>query len=454
MKKALLFIFAILFATCICLLSACRPGESFMGSRAPNTAADTPASSSTAPATPAPSKLPAPSTDIQAVQLQALSITHTQLNPKFTPDTYAYNAAVTYDRAEVKIDFQPAVAQTVTQVTFNGKELESKTILLDYGDNDIRIDIQNGQGQSQTYSVVLHRETPADPGKMSPLEKQFVETALRLLPERNPFVLAYEEAYGVNIDSYSKTVNGKRVSGVPFRYGGNGDITGYDDNWWTASGDSKYPANGMDCAEYMHWIYYNMGYKIPGDSSSIFFAGIAGVRRYTPGIGKTHWVIPTLSATKIGDIVYNSEESTYVSGKGSHVGMFLGTARKLGITKTLAKYFPGFPMDAYLYIDTGWADESFYLHELHSIGIKGNRIFGTGVQYFPSVKGNDGKYIYKSPYRNEKTRILRWKDSVSGMTFEVTSAMEQEGRPFQHRPDMAENVRYLLNISRPIIRND
>lgn len=451
MKKALAVMLIILTGICMCFLNACTLSVPGLNSPAASCGSPVPVIH------PAQSQSPpvqSQSPETKPVLLNALSITHTQLDPTFAPTIFRYNAAVTYDRTEVKVQFQPADAASEIEWTLNGTAQASDTLKLAYGSNDIQVAVKSKQGQTTTYTITLHREKPADPETMSPLEKQFVETAMRLMPERNPFVLAYEEAHGVKIDSYSKTVNGVRISGVPFRYGGNGHITGYDDHWWTPSGDSQYPANGLDCAELMHWIYHNMGYEIPSDSSSEFFAGIAGVKRFTPGIEKNHWVIPTLAEAKIGDIVYNSKESTYVSGKGSHVGMFLGTARKLGIERTLAKYMPEFPMDAYLYVDIGWADEAFYLDELHNIGIKGNRIFGSGIQYFPSVKGNDGKYIYESPYRNKNTRVISWKDKVSGATFSVTSAMEQEGRPFQYKPDKDSTVQYLLNISRPIIRND
>jgi hypothetical protein len=49
---------------------------------------------------------------------------------------------------------------------------------------------------------------------MTPLERRFLETAFRLLPERHPFLLAYEEATGRDIDSYVAQKKGVRLSGV------------------------------------------------------------------------------------------------------------------------------------------------------------------------------------------------------------------------------------------------
>lgn len=389
-------------------------------------------------------------------QLGALSFAQAPITPAFNPDVYGYSASVTYNTATANISFALVNPSSTCKVYLNGADQgDNRTLALAYGSNAITLDVKSKQGHAATYTVTFFRETPGSSGTMSDLEKKFVETAFRLMPERSPILLAYQEAHGIKINTYSTTINGVHLSGVPFSYHCNGHVTGYDSRWWKPTKDSKYPVWGLDCAEYVHWVYHNMGYEIPRSSTGVFFAGIAGVQRYTPPVKKTHWVIPTLADAKIGDIVYNSKKNTYESGHGSHSGIFMGTARKLGIADTLAKYMPNFPMDAYLVIDIGWADGKFYYNEMRGLRIRGRvGMCGVGIQYFPSVKGNDGKYIYASPYRNRKTRVMRWRDPVSGQTFEVSSSMERQGRPFQYKPSKKSPVQYLLNISRPILRND
>ncbi len=397
--------------------------------------------------------------------LSSLNVEGGVLAPTFDPLRTEYTVSMPAGTLCVQIT---ATAQKGWSISINGKTEKdgSATIPLKGTSTAASIQVSDG-ADAKVYKITITTQKESKYGRpvdvprpadftdtMSSLEKRFVETAFRLMPERDPFVLAYEEAHGVTIDSYTKTVSKKTVSGVPFNYGGNGNIMGYDAKWWTKTKDRKYPAYGMDCAEYVHWVYHNMGYEIPRDSAAVFFAGISGVQRYTPGINKTHWVIPSLSEARIGDIVYNSKTYTYTSGKGSHCGIFMGTARRLGIAETLVKYYPGFPVDAYLYIDTGWADQKAYYGMMRSIGIKGKGLAGVGMQYFPSVKGNDGKYIYESPFRKAKTRALYWKDGTSGITYEITASMEGAGRFFQHKPGKTSTVQYILNISRPIVRND
>lgn len=393
--------------------------------------------------------------------LSSLAVEGGILTPAFDPGITEYTVTMPAGTIQANVT---ATAQEGWTISINGKTEKDGCASIPFKSAETTINIKAGDSvQTKEYKLTLkvaserkfgrYVDVPESaPGTMSALEKQFVETAFRLMPQRSPFVLAYQEAHGITIDSYIKTVNNKTVSGVPFSYDGTGHLDGYDGRWWTKTKDKHYPAFGMDCAEFAHWVYHNMGYEVPSDSAGLFFAGVTGVQRFTPEINKTHWVIPSLEEAKIGDIVYSSKNFTYTSGSGSHCGIFLGTARKLGIADTLAKYMPYFPMDAYLFIDTGWADGKAYYSMMRSIGIKGKGLAGVGIQYFPSIKGNDGNYIYESPYRNSKTRVLRWKDPVSGMTFEISAAMEREGRPFQHKPD--GTVQYILNISRPIVRND
>jgi hypothetical protein len=167
-------------------------------------------------------------------------------------------------------------------------------------------------------------------GSMSKLERKFVEQGLRLLPYDHPFVLAYEQTYGVDIKSYTATVRGVTVSGVPFQFGGDGEFIGFSDRWWSRTGDGQYPVGGLDCAEYLVWIYKQLGYEVPDSSTGLFFAGKSGVLRKLPGI-REHYVIPSFEDALIGDVAYNSENYSYRSGHGSHTEMFLGTANKLGI---------------------------------------------------------------------------------------------------------------------------
>ncbi len=203
----------------------------------------------------------------------------------------------------------------------------------------------------------------------------------------------------------------------------------------------------------MHWIYRQLGYAIPSSSSEIFLAGVEGVSRKLPGV-RTHKVIPTLSEAKIGDITYNSENFTYRSGHGNHSSMFIGTARKLGIEDTIRKYYRDFPVDAYLVVDIGWADGAYYYNMLRKIGISARTSMGgVGIQFLTSIKGNNGKYIYKSPYLSKK-KSFSWKDSKSKQTFTIAANLERNRRLMQYKAYSKSKVKYVMNLSRPIYRND
>ena len=145
-------------------------------------------------------------------------------------------------------------------------------------------------------------------------------------------------------------------------------------------------------------------------------------------------MITSLKDAKIGDIAYNSKDFTYRSGHGCHTAMFIGTARQLGIEDTIRKYYRDFPVDAYLLIDIGWADGSYYHSMLKKAGIKGRiDLGGVGIQFFTSIKGNNGKYIYKSPYLSKK-KSFSWKDSKTGYTFSIAANLERNRRLMQYKP--------------------
>jgi hypothetical protein len=375
--------------------------------------------------------------------------------PAFDPGNVSYGLNVPYHIGAVTLGLSAADPASSCIIAVNGTAQGMNTAAaLQYGNNSITIQINSAYGHQNTYTLNVYREQPNDPGSMSALEAKFVETFMRLLPERHPFVLAYEEAHGVSIDHYVKEVNGIRVSGVAFSSVGTGHVSGPDPRWWNKSGTYKYPVWGLDCAEFVHWVYHNAGYEVGTSSTELFFGGITGVQRYTPRINRTHWVIPTLQEAKIGDVVYNSKYLTYRAGHGSHSMMFIGTARELGIADVIQKYMPGFPVDAYLVADCGWSDGAYYKKMYRSLRIRGRTsTCGVGVQFFTSIKNNDGTYMYVSPYRNKKTRAFYWTDPATKYTFCVHASMEKQGRPFQHKAGK-DKVQYLLNISRPILRND
>ncbi len=294
---------------------------------------------------------------------------------------------------------------------------------------------------------VLLPATALAAGEMSPLEQQIVEMGFRLLPYDHPFVLAYQEAHKVKIKSYRGVVGGVEVSGVPFEFGGSHQGSGFKETWWNPSGVYTYPVEGMDCASYIHWIYSQLGYEVPNTSSSMFLGGKAGVERTLPGV-RTHLVIPSFEEAMIGDIAYNSESYGYKSGHGSHVQLYLGTARKLGIEETILKYYREFPVDAHLVLDCGWSDGAYYYLMMKSLGIDHarNSMAGVGVQFFTSIKSGS-EYIYKSP-----TKVYKWTHDKTVHTFRVESRLEVGNRLLQHNPK--DKIEYPMNLSRPIYRTD
>lgn len=392
--------------------------------------------------------------NIKNVRLSTLT-TNRGISPRFSPAVNAYQLSVPYNIASIVLGIKLAKRASKYVISVNDAVQGTKrAVVLQYGNNSVKVEITSPAGQKAAYTIEIYRENPNDPTTMSPLEEKFVETFMRLMPERHPFVLAYEEAHGVDIDNYVKEVNGVRVSGVAFSTIGTGHVTGFDPRWWQESRVYKYPVWGLDCSEFVHWIYHNVGYEIPRSSSKIFFKGTAGVKRYTPRIKKNHWVIPTLAEAKIGDVVYSSKDMKYRAGWGSHCMMFLGTARELGIAETLKKYIPDFPMDAYLVADCGWSDVDYYAKQYEQLNVCGRRTtYGVGIQFFTSIMDNDGTYIYRSPYLDPATRAFSWTDELTGYTFVVDATMESQGKTFQHKPGK-DKVQYLLNIARPIIRND
>ena len=145
----------------------------------------------------------------------------------------------------------------------------------------------------------------------------------------------------------------------------------------------------------MAWIYKQLGYEVPSASNALFFSGKTGTWRKLPD-GPNHRVITKLSDAKIGDICYNSAKQIYQSGHGSHTTMFLGTVKQLGIAKTIRKYYKNFPTNAYLMIDVGWADGTYYYNMMKRAGITGRRsMCGSDYRFFPSERARIGKYIYK-----------------------------------------------------------
>ena len=282
---------------------------------------------------------------------------------------------------------------------------------------------------------------------MSALERSIVEQGLRLLPYDHPFVLAYEETYQVHIDSYMATIKGVKVSGVPFEFGGSGNFLGYASRWWKTTDVADYPVGGLDCAEYIAWIYKQLGYDVPDSSTALFFAGKAGVARKLPGI-REHLVIPSFENALIGDVAYNSQNYSYQSGHGSHTEMFLGTANKLGIGAALQKYYPGFPLDAFLVLDCGWSDGNYYYNLMRKLHVSNPRrsMAGVGVQFFTSVRSG-GKYLYRCP-----SKVYKWTNPETGHTFRIESRLEAQRRPLQYKPQSA--VQYPMNLSRPIVRTD
>lgn len=282
---------------------------------------------------------------------------------------------------------------------------------------------------------------------MTKLERKIVEQGFRLLPYDHPFVLAYEKTYHVEIDSYVAEVNGVKVSGVPFEFGGNGEYSDFADRWWTRTGVGQYPVGGLDCTEYIVWIFRQLGYTVPDSSTGLFFAGKEGVLRKLPGI-REHLVIPSFEEAMIGDVAYNSENYSYRSGHGSHTQMFLGTANKLGIAEALLKMYPDFPCDAYLVLDCGWSDGGYYYDLMKKLHVRNARkgMAGVGVQFFTSIK-EGSEYLYKSPQK-----VYKWENPQTGHIFRIESRLEANGRLVQYKPK--SKVEHPINLSRPIDRKD
>lgn len=282
---------------------------------------------------------------------------------------------------------------------------------------------------------------------MTKFERRLVETGMRLMPYDHPFVLAYEKAHGIDIKNYVAEVKGVTVSGVPFDFGGNGEITGFRDDWWQGTGVARYPVRGLDCAEYIHWIYRQLGYTVPDSSTGLFFGGVEGVTRNIRGI-REHKVIPSFSEAMIGDIAYNSENQSYRSGHGSHVQMFIGTARQLGMAKEIREYWPDFPVDAYLVLDCGWADGEYYYDIMKKLRVRNARssLAGVGVQFFTSIRSGD-QVLYACPSKEYK-----WTNPETGNTFRINSRLEAQRRYLQYRRN--SKIEYIMNLSRPLHRPD
>lgn len=301
------------------------------------------------------------------------------------------------------------------------------------------------QGMGAT-SATLATPVPAT-ASMTDFERRLVELGLSLIPYDHPFVIAYEMTYGVDIPSYVAQVNGVTVSGIPFEYGGHGTIDGFSDRWWTRTAVGEYPVGGMDCAEFIVWIYHQLGYTLPDNSATLFLSGQSGVLRRLPGI-RAHFVIPALEYAMIGDVAYNSEDFSYSSGHGSHVQMYFGTADKLGITEALRTMYPDFPGDAHLVLECGWSDGRYYYNMMRKLKVRSARtsMAGSGIQFFTSIKSGD-EYIYEKP---DKT--FKWTNPDTGHTFRIDSRLQAQGRRLQYKPKSKAD--YIMNLCRPVIRPD
>ena len=382
-------------------------------------------------------------------RLEKLSLSNMKI--KFDKDTLTYNVKVKSSVYETELQYKPAYAGSKVTVTSNKEGVDGNNVPLYTGKNVNTVTVTSPLGTTEAkYKIVVTRAKGKTNGKMTKLEKQFVETSFQLLPDRHPFKLAYEAAHGVKIKTYKKRVNGYVISGVPFQFGGSANMKGFSSNWWTKKSDPDYPVGGLDCARYLSWIYKQLGYEVPSVSATLFFSGKMGTSRTIKGI--RHKVITSLKDAKIGDVCYNSKTQSYRSGHGSHTTMFLGTARKLGIEKTIKKYIRNFPVDKYLMIDVGWADGGYYYNMMKRAGISGRKsMCGVGIQFFPSVKAQNGKWVYSSPYRTGR-KTYAWKDPKTKQTFAIGYGLEKYGRRCQYKT--GTKIKNVLNISRPIIRTD
>lgn len=355
---------------------------------------------------------------------------------------------VPFSKMETTLTYTTDNPHNILTVTNNGEEVHPSRIPLYIGENEIIMSISSPTDYVYEERITITRSNPSkeDEIKLSSFEKKIIEAGLSVLPERHPFVLAYESTYKKDIKSYTSNKNGVSVSGIPYQWGGNATHKGFSDKWWNPTKSYNYPAIGTDCAKMLHWIYRNAGYVVRNSSAAIFLQGKEGVSRKLPGV-KEHKVIPSIEKAKIGDVSYMSSNYKYISGSGSHIAMFIGTARKLGIADELRKYYPDFPVDAYLVLEQGYSDNQYYQPILKEMGIeKRTTLCGVGIQFHSSLIEN-GEYLYKSPYYSFKDSYT-WTDSKTGYTFEITSEFDVVNRLMQYKSD--SEISPKPNISRPV----
>lgn len=310
------------------------------------------------------------------------------------------------------------------------------------------LETQEAQGPeegTEDFEVVIQRTPRTAP--LTSFERKIIEQGFRLLPYDHPFVIAYERTYKVRIQSYKTEIDGVTLSGVPFQFGGGGNFKGFSESWWRRAGDSYYPVRGIDCANFLSWIYNQLDISTPSGSAALFFGGKSGVLRNVPGL-RPHYVIPTLDEAMIGDIFYNSEKGNYQSGGGSHTQLYLGTANILGIAKELTHMMPKFPCDAHLVLDCGWSDGPYYYKMMQKLKVPKPRqgMGGVGVQFMTSIKSGD-TVLYACP-----EKVQSWKNMDTLNTFRIESRLNNNGRLLQYNPKV--RVQYPMNLSRPIVRPD
>ncbi len=185
-----------------------------------------------------------------ASKLSGVALSGVSLSPAFDADTLSYTASVPYKTLDTTAAVKKGKYSTVNYY-LNGKKNPDNYFPLMVGENNIAVECVSPLKQKTVYNIKITRAKPAAGEKirMSGLERRFVETAFSLLPARHPFVLAYEEATGRDIKTYTVTKKGVKLSGVPFEFGGGGAVTGFYSRWWNRTGVKRYPAGGMDCAE-------------------------------------------------------------------------------------------------------------------------------------------------------------------------------------------------------------
>lgn len=301
------------------------------------------------------------------------------------------------------------------------------------------------QEEEPAFEVVIQRNPRTAP--LTSFERQIIEQGFRLLPYDHPFVIAYQRTYKVRIQSYKAEIDGITVSGVPFQFGGSGSFKGFSDSWWGRASDSYYPMRGIDCANFLSWIYNQLDISTPSGSAALFFGGKSGVLRKIPGL-RPHYVIPTLDEAMIGDIFYNSEKGNYQSGGGSHTQMYLGTANILGIARELTNMMPNFPCDTHLVLDCGWSDGPYYYKLMQKLKVPNPRqgMGGVGVQFMTTIKSGD-TILYECP-----EKVQSWKNLETLNTFRIESRLNNNGRLLQYNPKI--RVEHPMNLSRPIVRPD